>query len=116
MTHVELTRRAEKDLKQLDKPVRRRIVEALRAQLMAEPPPDNADVKPLVGAEPWLSLRVGTYRILYRPLTDDELKNVARADDGTEFEPEHDAGKPEAGHLVDRIVHRRDLDRAVGTL
>jgi hypothetical protein len=56
------------------------------------------DSKPLVGSAPWHRLRVGDYRVLYRPVAPSET----------------DTGEP--GWLVARIVHRRDLERAVATL
>ncbi|MGH9212371.1 MAG: type II toxin-antitoxin system RelE family toxin [Acidimicrobiales bacterium] len=108
MKHVELTRRAEKDLRQLDKPARVRIADGLRRCLAAEPQPENVDVKPLVGAEPWLRLRVGLYRVLYRPLAPDELSHLL-----AEL-PEDD--RPDEGYLVERIIHRRDLDRTAECL
>lgn len=108
MKHIEVTARAEKDLRQLDRPTRGRIVEALRVDLAPTPPPDNTDVKPLRGAEPWMRLRIGTYRILFRALTAKELAPLVAV------LPKAD--RPSDGYLIERIVHRRDLDRAVGTL
>jgi mRNA-degrading endonuclease RelE of RelBE toxin-antitoxin system len=106
-THVELSRRATKDLRQLDKPTARRILAVLRRDLSDEPPPDNLDVKPLQGAELWLRLRIGTHRVPYRPMTPEELRSFAAGS----TKSSHDEG-----YLVARIVHRRDLDQAVGTL
>lgn len=108
MKHIEITARAEKDLRQLDKPTRKRIVEGLLADLARTPPPANTDVKPLRGAEPWMRLRIGTYRILFRALRTEELKVLV------DHLPK--AHRPSEGYLVERAVHRRDLDRAVGTL
>jgi len=51
---------------------------------------ENIDVVPLVGRSPWLRLRVGDWRVLFRPI-DDAL-------------------------WIERLVHRRDLDQAVETL
>ena len=67
---IELLFRARHDLGRLD-PGRDRkaIVDALTVGLAAVPPPGNLDIKALKGAAPWLRLRVGDYRILYRPLT-----------------------------------------------
>lgn len=93
MYRVELTSRAQRDLKRLNPPDRERVAGALRDDLTADPPPDNLDVKPLTGAAPWLRLRVGSYRVLYRPAPDN----------------------PDV-RLVDRVIHRRDLQRAVRTL
>lgn len=47
-------------------------------------------MKPLAGHPPWLRLRAGELRILYRP-----------ADDGW---------------LVARVIHRKDLERTVRSL
>ncbi len=58
----------------------------------------SLDIKPLAGAAPWHRLRVGDYRILYRPVEPDE------------------GADPKARWLVARVVHRRDLERAVATL
>ena len=50
----------------------------------------NLDIKPLTGSAPWLRLRVGDWRILFRP-----------ADEAV---------------LVARIIHRSELQQAVRTL
>jgi mRNA-degrading endonuclease RelE of RelBE toxin-antitoxin system len=84
---VRLSRRGERDLRRLDPQDRARIVAALRALGTGAP---HLDTKPLKGAGPWLRLRVGSYRVLYRPI--------------------------EGGWLVERIVDRGDLERAVGSL
>jgi hypothetical protein len=74
--------------------------------LVTIPPPDNLDVKPLEGHAPWLRLRVGVYRILYRPLGPEELAAVRQR-----------RGRPvDLGYLVARVVHRRELERAVDAL
>ena len=82
-----LSRRAERDLQRLDPQVRGRIATELQA-LAAEAP--NLDIKPLKASGAWARLRVGEHRILFRPI--------------------------EGGWLVERIVDRRDLQRAIGTL
>jgi len=84
---VRLSRRAERDLRRLDPQVRKRIATGLQA-LAAEAP--NLDIKALTASGDWARLRVGEHRILYRPI--------------------------EGGWLVERIVDRRDLERAIGTL
>jgi mRNA-degrading endonuclease RelE of RelBE toxin-antitoxin system len=134
--HVELAPAAERDLKRVGPgPDRKALVDALTVGLAAIPPPENLDVKALKGAAPWLRLRVGDYRILYRPLTRFEVKTLLdnralqtevkrlREQRGrvnmTEMFPavvRRQQQYPEAGFLVARIVHRRDLDRAVRTL
>lgn len=93
MYRVTLSKRAQKDLRRIDVQHRSRIVEALRNDLAADPPPDNIDVKAISGAPPWHRLRIGSYRVIYRPAPDDPRVR-----------------------LVDRVVHRRDLEDAVSRL
>lgn len=88
---IELAARTVRDLRRIDSAERRRIRQALD-ELAAGA--ENADVKALAGTAPWLRLRVGDWRVLYRPLSEDE---------GT-------------GLLVARVVNRRDLLRAVRAL
>jgi mRNA-degrading endonuclease RelE of RelBE toxin-antitoxin system len=87
---------AEKDIRGLGKPERERIREALAGLRRGDP---NLDVKALRGAAPWLRLRAGDWRVLYRPLTTDEL-----------------APGTATGFLVARVVNRRDLERAARKL
>jgi mRNA-degrading endonuclease RelE of RelBE toxin-antitoxin system len=100
--HVELSRRAQRDLRALPHRDRGRIIRALQEDLAADPLPRNLDVVALQGRAPWLRLRSGDWRVLLRPLSAVELADV----DGT----------AERGFLVARIVNRRDLERAVATL
>ena len=100
--HVELSTRAARDLRGLTETVRTQVVIDMRANLAADPPPENADVKALQGAAPWLRLRSGDFRVLYRPMTIRELKAVGV--DGRR------------GLLVARIVNRRDLTKAIRSL
>lgn len=95
MRRIALSRRAEKDLRRIGPGEElNRIRQALDA-LAGEQA--GLDVKPLRGqSPPWLRLRVRDYRILYRRI---------------------DAGEPsDATHLVARVVHRSELERAVSTL
>ena len=79
----------------MDGPQRRRVRDALEALSAGA---DNLDVKALAGRAPWLRLRVGDWRVLYRPLSAEEAA----------------AGGP--GWLVARVVDRRDLERSVRSL
>jgi mRNA interferase RelE/StbE len=92
---IEIARRAVRDLRRMDGPQRRRIREALEALAAGA---GNLDVKALAGRSPWLRMRVGDWRVLYRPLTQEEA-----ADGGP-------------GWLVARVVDRRDLERSVRSL
>ena len=62
----------------------------------------NLDAKARQGAAPWLRLRMGDVRVIFRPLTTEELRVLPSS--------------PSAGFLVARVVNRRDLDRAIETL
>jgi hypothetical protein len=78
------------------------LLDLLENDLAAEPQPANLDIKTLVGRPPWLRLRRGEYRVLYRPLTDGELQALHASE--------------KAGFLVERLVDRGDLERAASTL
>ena len=97
---IELSRRAQRDLRDLrGTPDLRRALDGL--DRLAEGA-ENLDIKALQGAAPWLRLRVGDVRVIYRPLTADELQALP--------------GSSTAGFLIARVVNRRDLDRAVESL
>ncbi len=88
MREVNLRPRAVRDLRRIGRgPEQERVAVALR-ELTEDT--SNLDIKALTGATPWLRMRVGDYRVL--DLATDE------------------------GYEIERIVHRRELDRAVGTL
>lgn len=102
MYRVELSKRALRDLRRIDHRSRRRLLDLLESELAAEPQPANLDIKPLTGRAPWLRVRRGEYRVLYRPLTSDELRTLGEAN--------------HAGFLVERVIDRGDLERAASTL
>lgn len=102
MYRVELSKRALRDLRRIDHKSRRKLLDLLENGLAAEPQPANLDVKPLTGRTPWLRLRRGEYRALYRPLTNSELRNLG--------------ANEQAGFLVERVIDRGDLERAASTL
>jgi mRNA-degrading endonuclease RelE of RelBE toxin-antitoxin system len=102
MHHIELSKRALRDLRRIDHTSRKRLLDVLERDLAKEPQPANLDIKQLVGRAPWLRLRRGDYRILYRPLTEAELQTLR-------------AGQA-SGFLVERVVDRGDLERATTTL
>jgi hypothetical protein len=74
----------------------------LEEELTAEPQPANLDVKQLAGRAPWLRLRQGDYRVIYRPMTPNELR-ARRAVE-------------KRGFLIERVIDRKDLKRATATL
>lgn len=71
--------------------------------LTANPQPENLDIKQLQGRAPWLRARSGDWRIIYRPLSREELLACR-------------AGDEEEGYLVARIINRRDLDQTLRTI
>jgi len=102
MHRVELSKRALRDLRRIDHKSRRRLLDLLENDLAAEPQPANLDIKALTGRAPWLRLRRGDHRVLYRPLTDSELRALAASE--------------QAGFLVERAIDRGDLERAASAL
>jgi mRNA-degrading endonuclease RelE of RelBE toxin-antitoxin system len=102
MYRVELSKRALRDLLRIDHKSRKRLLDLLEHDLATEPQPVNLDIKPLTGRVPWLRLRRGEYRILYRPLTSSELRALAASE--------------QAGFLVERMIERGDLERAASSL
>ena len=56
------------------------------------------DIVPLVGKAPWLRMRVGSHRVLFRPVTQREKATLG------------------GGYIVGRVIHRRDLVRAAANL
>jgi mRNA-degrading endonuclease RelE of RelBE toxin-antitoxin system len=99
---IELSKRALRDLRHIDHKSRKRLLDLLEIDLAAEPQPANLDIKPLTGRAPWLRLRRGEYRVLYRPLTSSELRTLG--------------AQEQAGFLVERVIDRGDLERAALTL
>jgi hypothetical protein len=75
--------------------------------LEATPLPENLDVRPIAGPAPWLRLRAGDFRILFRRLTRAELDLLALRRGTVESD---------SGFLIGRIVDRSELERAVDTL
>lgn len=71
------------------------------------PPVPNLDIKPIEGHRPWLRMRVGNYRVLFRPLSRSEM-------DGLVLRRGALAG--ENAYLIARIVDRAELERAVDNL
>lgn len=94
MGSIALSRRAVKDLRRIGPGEQLNRIRQSLDGLEGEQP--GVDIKMLRGQSPWLRMRVGDYRILYRPIDSGEVAD--------------------ASHLVARIVHRRDLERAVATL
>jgi hypothetical protein len=89
---VELDRQAQRDLRELHPDDHCTALRAMADVLIHEPLPANANDRALKGRAPWRRLRVGELRILWRAVGNGERRRVAR------------------------VIHRRDLERAVRTL
>lgn len=100
--HVELSTRADKDLRQLDVSVRHRIESFIAKRLRVIPQPPNLDIRQLQGNAPWLRVRIGELRIICRRLSASEL--AARG-----------VSAP-LGYLIVRVVQRSELERAIAEL
>ena len=88
MDRILLAARAVRDLRRLGAgPELDRIEAGLQRLSTGEP---SLDIKPVTGSTPWLRLRVGDWRVLYRPAGDEIL--------------------------VARIIHRSELQQAIRTL
>ena len=88
MDRILLSTRAVRDLRRLGPgPELDRIEAGLQRLGGGEP---NLDIKPVADGAPWLRLRVGDWRILFRP-TDDQI-------------------------LVAHMIHRSELQQAIRTL
>jgi mRNA-degrading endonuclease RelE of RelBE toxin-antitoxin system len=91
---VEFASRAARDVKNMPRQDRRRVLDAIAETLGADELPANADVKALTGRAPWRRQRVGQWRVIYRPCAPEEPGDI----------------------LVARVVNRRDLERAMTSL
>jgi mRNA-degrading endonuclease RelE of RelBE toxin-antitoxin system len=89
---VEFDRQAQRDLRKLHPDDHRAALRAMADVLTCEPLPANANDRALKGRAPWRRVRVGELRILWRAVGNGERRRVAR------------------------VIHRRDLERAVRTL
>ena len=70
-------------------------------------PPANLDMKALSGRSPWMRLRAGDWRVVFRPLLGPEGAELSRA-----------RGEPVGPGTVyvERIINRRDVERIVAAL
>lgn len=88
MDRILLSSRAARDLRRLGPGPELDRIEAGLQRLSSEE--SNLDIKPVTGSAPWLRLRIGDWRILYRPAGDQIL--------------------------IARIIHRSELQQAIRTL
>lgn len=103
--HLEFAPRAARELKKLAKRERVSVIEKLD-DLATIPTPSNLDVEPLKGRAPYLRLRVGAFRVLFRRLQPAELKAL---------ETRRGVTGP-SGFFIERIVNKADVERAIDTL
>ncbi len=92
--HFEFEKNVRKDFKRLPVNVRTKLRKAFDSKGTFSSKPD---IKPLKGRDPWLRLRIGSYRVILRPLTKDELATLETGE--------------KRGFLVARVIHRKDLEK-----
>jgi mRNA-degrading endonuclease RelE of RelBE toxin-antitoxin system len=105
--HVELSSKASRDLRDLKNRKQLERIKRGLAALAEKPTPGNLDIKPVTDRAPYLRMRVGEWRILYRPLTEREIQILVLRRGST---------TTTTGFLVARIINRKDLERAIATL
>jgi len=98
--NVQFSKRGAHDVERLSQQRRAQVRKVLES-FSHERAPANLDVRALAGHGPWLRLRIGSLRVILRRLTTEESRS--RRIRGH-------------GYLVERVVDRRDLDKAVRTL
>jgi mRNA-degrading endonuclease RelE of RelBE toxin-antitoxin system len=116
---LEIASRAERDLRKLAKRSRTDAVRIRHALEELRSGTATIDVKSVQGHPPWWRLRVGDWRILYRPLTSEEVIELCRqrqAGLAEELGRKPALPRHGTGILVFRIVNRRELERAAGAL
>jgi len=95
VAHIRIASPAERDLRALRRlPDLQRIQDAIDALRRED---QGLDIRPLEGRAPWRRLRDGNWRIIFRPLNADEVR---------------DLGLRGRVYVVARVVNRRDLERA----
>lgn len=109
LQNVELTRRAQRDIRRLDRQDQLQVKAALEA-LAAEAP--NLKIKSVAGRPPWWRLRVGEMGVLYRH-EDPPAPQDKPAGQDKPTGQDKPAGRK---WIVARVVQRQELDRAVSTL
>ena len=92
---LQFSKRAHADWKKLDEETKNRVAAVLEA-MREIPSPANLDEKALEGLAPWRRLRVGGHRVIFRVFTRNERVALSVT----------------AGYVVERVIDRRDLERA----
>jgi mRNA-degrading endonuclease RelE of RelBE toxin-antitoxin system len=106
VNHVVTSTHFEDDLSRLPAADRKRVLTVLRDTLPSESLPPNLNIKAIKGYAPWLRLRVGDWRIIFRPLARGELE-AARQRHGRESA---------RGYYVETVVRRSELPRVARRL
>lgn len=102
--HIRMSTRASRDIEAINPgPQRRPLIRGTIEKLTTFVRHGAGDVTAITGARPWLRLRVGDYRILFRRLNEFEIEMLNDTTDQ----------QADAGVLVERVIHRSDLHKAV---
>jgi mRNA-degrading endonuclease RelE of RelBE toxin-antitoxin system len=89
---VQYSTRAAREIRKLPAQDARRLRDAIERLAGGGERAENLDIKVLAGRSPWLRMRVGDWRVIYRPVD------------------------PGPGYFVGRVINRRDLESAVKQL
>jgi mRNA-degrading endonuclease RelE of RelBE toxin-antitoxin system len=89
---VQYSTRAAREIRKLPAQDARRLREAIERLAGSGERAENLDIKVLAGHAPWLRIRVGDWRVIYRPVD------------------------PGPGYFVARVINRRDLESAIKQL
>jgi mRNA interferase RelE/StbE len=89
---VQYSTRAAREIRKLPAPDATRLRDAIERLAGGGEGAENLDIKALAGHAPWLRMRVGDWRVIYRPVD------------------------PGPGYFVGRVINRRDLESAVKKL
>ncbi len=80
--------------------VYKKVKKVIEEDLRTEPHPQNLDIKLLKAKKPWMRIRVGSHRVLFRPLLKAELAKYS----------------VKRGFAVERIVDRKELEIEIAKL
>ncbi len=96
-----MSKKAFKDLKRLRSTnAYEKVKKAIEEDLRTEPHPQNLDIKFLKANKPWMRMRVGSHRVLFRPLSKAELAKYSA----------------KRGFAVERIIDRKELETVIAKL
>jgi hypothetical protein len=105
--YIQMSVRASRDVTSMGRgPDQHRLIERMTEKITRYVNDGAGDVVAITGAHPWLRLRVGDYRVIFRLLTSQEIETMRNVS----------SERSDAGVIVERVVHRSELSRALRRL